>query len=138
MIYFVESGRLRFMGTVCGLFLLSACATIESAEKSIEVRATQRWDTLLSGDLAGAYEYLSPGIRSSVSSLQYQRSILSQQVQWTGARYIGSECEDSTCTVRISLDYAISRALPGVKSFKGTRTVKESWLLVDGTWYLVP
>ena len=70
--------------------------------------------------------------------MQYQRSILNQQVKWTGARYIESECGDSLCKVRISLDYILHGAVPGVKTFNGTKDIEESWVLVEGNWYLVP
>ena len=135
---FPHRGRVRLMVVACGLMLLSACATTVSTEIQIERRATERWDVLLAGDLASAYEFLSPGYRSSVSSLQYQRSILIQKVRWTGAEYTESECEETACTVHISLGYAIYGALPGVKSFDGTKVVDESWVLDHGQWYFVP
>ena len=47
-------------GLCCSLLLLSACASTIRTEDTIESRATARWDTLLSDDLAGAYEFLSP------------------------------------------------------------------------------
>ena len=52
--------------------------------------------------------------------------------------YIESECTESTCKVKISLDYTVYGVLPGVKAYKDTQTIDESWVLVDGTWYLVP
>jgi hypothetical protein len=125
-------------GLYCSLLLLSACDTSETSKGTIEERATARWEALLGDDLADAYEFLSPGTRSSVSSAQYQRSILSQKVQWTGARFIESECVESSCKVRISLDFALHGVLPGVKSYEGTREIEESWVLVEGNWYLVP
>jgi len=70
MKFFSLNQRVLLMGLSCSLLLLSACATTEITESTLEARATERWDTLLGGDLAGAYEYLSPGYRSSVSSLQ--------------------------------------------------------------------
>jgi len=135
---FVNYGGRYFPGLVCCLLLLSACATPVSNEALIEERATARWDALLSGDLAAAYEYLSPGYRSSVSSAQYQRSLLLNQLSWTGANFMGSECTDVTCNVKISIDYSVRGALPGVREFKGKQTVDESWVRVDGVWYLVP
>jgi len=118
--------------------LLAACATTTPRESSIEARATARWDALLSGNIATAYEYLSPGYRSSVSSLQYERSILNRQVQWTGAKYTGSECAEKTCEVQISLGYRVAGALPGVKVFEGTKDIEESWVMINGLWYNVP
>mgnify|MGYP001813976490 CR=1 FL=1 len=126
------------MGVVCSLLLLSACATTAGKQNRIEERAMERWQVLLSGDFAGAYEYLSPGFRSSVSSVQYQRTQLLKRIQWTSADYIESDCEETVCNVKISLGFVIRGGLPGVKSFEDTQFVEESWILVDGVWYFVP
>ncbi len=136
--FFLKTKSVVLLGFCCSLLLLSACVTTAQKEDSIEKRAQARWDTLLSDDLAGAYEFLSPGFRSSVTSVQYQRSLLLKRVKWTGARYIESDCIDTTCKVKISLDYIVYGAVPGVKSFKGTQSILESWVLIDGNWYLVP
>lgn len=134
----MRHASLGVLGLCCSLLLLSACATTLSTENTIENRAAARWDALLSGDLAGAYEYLSPGYRSSVTSLQYQRQVLLSRVKWTAARYIASDCTETTCKVTISLDYTIYGALPGVTSFSSTQEIKESWVKADGNWYFVP
>jgi hypothetical protein len=105
---------------------------------SIEERAIGRWDALLSENVESAYEYLSPGYRSSVSLTQYHRSLLLNKVRWTGAKYIESDCEETVCNVKISLDFTIYGAVPGVKSFESKQTIKESWVQVNGSWYLVP
>lgn len=133
-----KDGRVRLIGIVCSLLLLSACATNGSKTQSIEERAVARWDALLSSDLTGAYEFLSPGYRSSVSSVQYQRSLLLQQLSWTGADYLGSECTDVACKVQISVDYSVYGAVPGLKEYKGKQTLDESWVSVNGVWYYVP
>jgi hypothetical protein len=130
--------KITALGMVFWTLVLAACASVVNTESRIEERATARWGNLLSGDLAGAYQYLSPGVRSSVSSLDYQRSILSQQLQWTSAEYIESDCEDKTCNVKILLGFRVFGALPGVKSFEDTDIVDESWILVDDEWYFVP
>ena len=120
------------------LLLVSACVTTRPAEQVVEERATARWNALLSDDLTGAYEYLSPGYRSSVSSKNYQRALLLKKVKWNDAEYIESECAETTCKVKISLYYTVFGAVPGLKSFDGRETIEESWVLVDGDWYLVP
>jgi hypothetical protein len=135
----MKKDRPIYMGLVCSLVLFSACATteVEQPEESIKGRAMARWDALLSGDLPAAYEFLSPGIRTSVSSLQYQRSVVAQQIKWTGADYIGESCEETVCKVQISIDFAVYGALPGVKSFEESQVVEESWIYTDGDWYFV-
>jgi len=118
--------------------LFSACATTTSTSEAIEQRATARWDALLGDDVEAAYAYLSPGYRSSVSYKQYYRSLLLIKVKWTGAEYIESICEETTCNVKILLEFTIYGAVPGVKSLDSKQMIEESWVLVDGTWYLVP
>jgi len=128
-----------FTGLICGLFLLTACVTSGPVpEHRLEERAMARWDALLGGDLAGAYEYLSPATRSSIGSLQYQRSLLLQRVGWTGAEYVEESCEETICKVKISLGFVLRGALPGVRSFEDSQLVEESWILTGGVWYFVP
>lgn len=139
MLQYFPMSKQAWLPVLSGLLLMvSACATTTSSQGVIEERAMARWEVLLSGDLSAAYDYLSPGYRSSVSSLQYQRSVLRRRVTWTNAKYVESNCDEIACKVQISLDYTLYGALPGVKSFDGTQTIEESWVLVDGTWYLVP
>ena len=130
--------QVRLIGIACSFLLLSACAASMSKESRVEERATARWEALLSEDLAGAYEYLSPGYRSSVSSLQYQRAILIKPVKWTSAKLKEVQCEETTCTVKLAIGFTVYGALPGVRSYAGTSDVDESWVLVSGNWYLVP
>ncbi len=126
------------LALLCSLLLLTGCETSTPKAPGVEERAKARWETLLAGDLGGAYEYLSPGYRSSVSSLQYQRSLLLKRVRWTSAKYIESECEETTCKLKFSLGYSVSGALPGVGKFSSTEKIYESWVLADGEWYFVP
>jgi hypothetical protein len=135
---FSMNDRLKFLAIGACLFLLAGCATSTPKTPGVEDRAAARWDILLAGDLGGAYEYLSPGFRSSVSSLQYQRSVLLKRVRWTSAKVRSSECTESTCDVSVLLGYRITGVLPGVKTFDGTQDIVETWILADRMWYLVP
>ncbi len=139
MTRFFSKCRYAFITVICcSALLLSACATNMRTGDSIEKRVTARWDALLSADLVGAYEFLSPGFRSSVSSAQYQKSLLLKRVTWTKATYIESNCSETTCKVKILLNYTLQGALPGVSSFAGSDVVEESWIKSDNNWYLVP
>ncbi len=128
----------KYLLVICGLLLMSACAGTGGTKNNIENRAQDRWDSILSDDLIGSYEYLSPGYRSSVSLNRYQRTLLMQKIRWTGAEFIKSDCAETSCKVKISLDYTVYGAIPGVKSFDGAQEIEESWVKVDGNWYFVP
>jgi len=129
---------MKLLSVACCLSLLAGCATPVDRESQIEERVNGRWSALFSDDLAGAYEYLSPGYRSSVSSVQYQRSILLQRVRWTNAEYLSGECEATVCKVEVLVGFTIYGALPGAKSFSSIDNVRESWVLAKGQWYFVP
>ena len=129
--------------SVMGLaLLLSACAGTGANTKTepmdIESRAQARWDTFFAGDLNATYMFFSPAYRSSVSSLQYQKSVLTQRVQWTSAEITDSDCSENACKVRISLKYSLVAVLPGVPRFDGSQTVEENWIKSDGEWWFVP
>jgi hypothetical protein len=139
MVKFVFSGRVMLLAvTVCMSVLLQSCVSMGTTEETIEKRATARWAAILGDELEEAYGFLTPGYRSSVSSKQYQRALLLQKVQWTDARYIESACVETSCKLKISLDYTIYGAVPGVSSFDGTQQIEESWVKVKGKWYFVP
>ena len=117
---------------------LTACATTTSHDATPDARAQQRWDALLSEDYQGAYEYLSPGYRSSMSPVDYQRKLLLQRIRWTGAAFKQSDCLDNVCKVRISVEYKIRGALPGVPVYEGRRIIEEDWIRSGGQWWFVP
>ena len=120
------------------IVLLSACAGNPARNQTVEQRAMSYWDVLIHGELLEAYEYLSPGYRSSVSSNAFQRQMLLKKVKWTDATYIESDCTETVCKVKISLGYTVFAAVPGVKSFSSKQTINQNWVLVDRVWYLVP
>lgn len=132
-----RSGALIFVCTAT-CFLLAACGPQLSTEQLLEQRSTERWAAYFSDDLKTVYGYLSPGYRSSVSFKQYQKNLLLMKVQWSKAEFVKSECTETTCKVQISLKYTVYGVLPGVKSYDGIKVIEESWVLVDGNWYLVP
>lgn len=119
--------------------LLTACAGLGKApEERVSERAQTRWDLLLSDQLEAAYAYLSPGYRSGLSLRNYQRKLLTQDVRWTGAEVIESNCSSDTCKIRISIDYGVYGALPGVSKMQSRRDIEEDWVLVDREWYFLP
>ncbi len=126
------------LAVLCAAMLLSACAATGKKTETIEERVNGRWAALLAKDYESAYEYLTPGFRSSVSLQQYQRSVEDRKVKWTSAKYIKSTCEESTCAVQVNIGYTLIGALPGVKSMNMSQYAEETWILVGRKWYMVP
>lgn len=133
----------RIATPLVAALVLAGCAATGAPEPAadivpVEVRAEERWDRLVEGDFAAAYGYLSPGYRSSVSSVNYQRRMLLSRVTWKDAQVKDTECTEDTCKVRISLDYLLVKPVPGVDRLPRTRDIEEDWILVDGEWFHVP
>ena len=122
----------------CSLLLLGACAATIPKAVSIEERALARWEALFAGDFAAAYAYLSPGYRSSLTVAQYELSVLQNRIRWVSAKYIKSECTETSCNVKINIGYTATNVLPGVDVFRSAVDIEEAWLRLDGQWYLVP
>lgn len=128
----------KYMTAALMLLALTGCAAGPTKKSSIEDRVHEYWQLMLAGDYLAAYEYMSPGYRSSVNSNRFQRTMLLKKVKWDDAEYIEGNCTDITCKVSISLKYTVFSAVPGVKSFNGSQKIIETWVQADGIWYLVP
>lgn len=129
----------RGLGLALAALILSACATTSKPpEEAVKERAQERLDLLIAQDYAAAYEYLSPGYRSGVTLNDYQRRMLRQRTQWTRATVGESDCSEDACKVRISIEYTIYGAVPGVSRFDSRAASTEDWVRSGGQWYFVP
>jgi hypothetical protein len=126
-------------GSMLAAGLLAGCAaTGKPPEEAVLERAQERLDLVLSEDYAAAYEFLSPGYRSSVTLAAYQRDMVMRRLRWTDARAVGSECSEDVCKVRISMDFVVVGALPGVSRYETKGGGEENWIRTDGQWYYLP
>lgn len=129
----------RAASIVIGTLMLSACAGIgPTPEEQVKERAEEWLALVLKEDFSGAYEYLSPGYRSSIPSATYQRSMLSRRVQWVDGSVARSECEEDLCKVRMSVEYFAYGAVPGVSRIRNKGLANQNWIRDSGEWYLVP
>ncbi len=126
------------LALVAGLLLAGCAGMSKTPEDAVKERARERLDLVLADDFAGAYEYLSPGYRSGVTLANYQRKMLTRKTQWTDAVVGQSECSGDVCKVRISVDFTIFGAVPGVTRIDSKAGHLEDWVKIDGDWYLVP
>jgi predicted small secreted protein len=118
--------------------LMSACATTKSPETDIRQRAQARWDALLAGDYDTAYQYYSPGYRSSTSRVDFEISTRLRAVRWTSVEVLESSCEADVCTVSTHAGYTVVGALPGVPEWKSKKKLTERWVRTRGQWWFLP
>ena len=117
---------------------LSGCATMPSPEQAVAVRANERMDLILQGEVLEAYTYLSPGYRSSVSPEAYIRQMMVRQGEWAASELLATECDISHCSVRFKIDYVLHSPVPGIRKFDFFSDIEENWVNTQGQWWYVP
>jgi hypothetical protein len=110
----------------------AAVPPVDSAEamrKLVASRADARWQTLIRGDLEGAYQYLSAGSKAATSLDAYKRK--TGGLAWRRVEVEKVECEAEICKVSLQLTYDTER-------MKGIRTpIMESWIIENGSaWFI--
>lgn len=114
------------------MLMASGCTSISSKppEEQVLTRAQARVDALMAGDYKKAYNFVSPGYKSTHSLRRYKARYLGAG-DWTYGKVSNVSCEDELCNVGVSIKYKSVH----VKHELPTR-LNEKWILVDGTWWL--
>jgi hypothetical protein len=108
-------------------------------EVSLKDRALNRWNLIIAGDFARAYDYLSPGYRSTRERQDYVTVMNQRPIRWSKANVFDEACESAdACTVKVQLDFQIEMPVAGVGKVDSLSVVDEKWLRVDGSWYMLP
>jgi len=118
--------------------LLSACASVgnlsadapaDVKREAVAERAKARWQRLIAGDLAGAYEYLSPASRATLPLDRYKGN--HKVGMYRSVKVDDVSCEGEACTVKLSLTYDYKR-------YKGVTTpLTEKWIISQGqAWFV--
>lgn len=99
-------------------------------KKMVAELAAARWEALIKGDVAHAYQFLSPGTRDVMSLDLYKAKIRSGN--WKKANVDTVSCEHDQCKALMTIEY-------GYRDIKSLETrLEENWLSQDGKWWYVP
>ena len=130
--------RRQWAATLIAAALLSACATVggltadspaDVKREAVAERAKARWQRLIAGDLAGAYAYLSPATRATLSVDAYRAR--HKVGMYRSVKIDDVNCEGEVCTVKLSLTYDYKR-------YKAVTTpLTERWVISQGqAWFV--
>jgi hypothetical protein len=117
---------------------LAACATTGTGGGSLQDRAEARWDAFLAGDFETAYQYYSPGFRSSHTRGDFELSQRLRKVQFRDAQYQDQQCDEDRCTLKFKVQYHISSPVPGLEKWESKTTLEEKWVRTQGQWWYLP
>lgn len=108
---------------------LTADSSAVGKSEAVTRRAQSRWEALIRKDLPAAYEYLSPGTRSTMTYEQYKSH--HRVGLYRAAKIDAVTCEADVCTVKLTLTY-------DAKMIKGMVTpVTEKWVIEQGQAWIV-
>lgn len=130
-VFLVLAGSLLSAG--CADFGAGPGAGASDAELLAE-RAKVRWDALIDGDFAKAYELESPGYRET-TPLRLYSSRFGAQLRWDRVEVLEvmPDPEGDAATVTLLVEYTAMDPVGGV--IQGQRPVEERWIKTGGEWW---
>ena len=130
---------------LASLVALGGCASGGGTKSGVskkggpDVRAQARWDALLKKETELAYDYLSPGARSTIAREQYASDMRNRPVRWKKAQVESKECaSEDSCKVKVLLEYSAKLPMVAGGDVTSPAILEETWIAVDGVWYYVP
>jgi hypothetical protein len=109
-----------------------------SLDASPEERAVAKWILLINRDFAEAWEFLTPGARSTMSREDYVTTMNGRPINWLGVRFIEKRCEiEDSCLVSLEVPFQAGLGR-GVGIVTAPSFISERWLRLDGAWYYAP
>ena len=133
------------VAVLAALVMLGGCAAGGGTKSGVskkgdaEVRAQARWDHLLKKETEEAYDFLSPGARSTIGREQYASDMKNRPIHWTKAQVESKECATAdSCKVKVLIEYSAKLPMVAGGDVKSPAVLEETWIAVDGVWYYVP
>ncbi len=118
------------------LLTLAGCANKANPD-NVDRRSVERWNYLIAHEAEKAYDYLTPGYRTTKTRDAYAIAMNGRPVQWKAAKFMGKKCDADRCKVAVDVTYSMN--MPALhKTTEATSTQSETWILVNGEWYFFP
>lgn len=129
----------------CGLaLLLAGCQGLApgepkpdaSAAEIVKARASERMAAVIAGDFGKAYQYLTPGYRSTMSSEEYGERLARRATRYEEFSIDSVDCGRNLCEVDIRLTYSVQMRHAG--RMRVPHVLDEQWINTRGQWWYKP
>lgn len=105
----------------------------------LEALSEQRWQHMIAGEFADAWEFFTPGYQAIQPKAEYAAGMKDRPVHWIGADYQSHECsEPEACQVKVAVRFKVRVPVTGVGEIETTRVLTERWIFLDGRWAYLP
>lgn len=136
----MKSKKVYFLipAVAAAVLLMAGCQKKDPAAV-VEQRSVERWNLLIAHQPVKAYDYLSPGYRTTHTLDQYVALIASARLKWKSVKSVSQECDNEVCTVRLEVTSTVPGQAVGLPHDISTESpVTEQWVSSDGQWYFLP
>ena len=142
----MKTGKL-YLARLCALLLplaLAACGggaavKVPANDSALEKRSVERWNLLIAHKADKAYDYLSPGTRSTETREKYAADMNNRPVHWQSVTYVDRKCDDpDACTLQMQATYSVNMSARMGQDVQSATLVWERWIRVNGQWYYLP
>jgi hypothetical protein len=123
--------------------LLAACASApapepKTPEEALRERVEAYYQALIARDYKGAYEFFTPGYRSTWSVTDhYQRKPVIGT--WQSAEVLSVDCvNEQACDVMVRTSFRFQKNMEPLGGQELPMDLKYRWLKTDGDWYYLP
>jgi len=140
--------RKMYLVRLCTLLLplaLAACggaAAVKAPaanDSTLEKRAVERWNLLIAHKAEKAYDFLTPGTRTTESREKYAADMNNRPVHWQAVTYVDRKCDDpDACTLQMQATFSVNMSARMGKDVQSVTPLWERWIRVNGQWYYLP
>jgi len=143
--------KFRWLAVALLLPLLAACAGSGSGsgsstrapltdDEQLQTRSVERWQLLIGGKADQAWEYLSPGYRSTRNREEYIAKMATRPVAWLNSDFYSLTCDEPGrfCAVGLKVRFKVLSRQLGVGELEADSFLTERWIKLGDTWFHVP
>jgi len=115
---------------------MTACT--DNEKNKLDNRVKDYWDAKINKDFDVAYEFLTPGWRTTEDKRSYVNRMAGGKIEWVSVKTKSKECTQvDVCKVKVTLSYVYRFPGRGGK-IETDSDLTENWLMKDNTWYHLP
>ncbi|MFZ5654633.1 MAG: hypothetical protein ACOY42_09610 [Pseudomonadota bacterium] len=135
----------KYFSALALIALLAGCATApapapepKTPEEALRERVEAYYQALIAKDYKGAYEFFTPGYRSTWSATDHYQ-IHPIIGTWLSAKVLSVDCvSEEVCDVMVNTRFRFNQNVQPLGGQEIPMDTRHRWLKADGEWYYLP
>lgn len=127
--------KLKLATVIAVLMIVTAC---DQEKNKLDSRAKDFWMHKINRDFDKAYDFLTPGWKSSETKESYVRRMSQSTIKWRSIEIKDKQCSEKylcSLSLKVEYEYTFKGSMAG--TIKVPSEIRETWLMKNNTWYNV-